>query len=177
LAKVDVVLDQLRTISICPPSSAKSVKWVYSSDHPADLEQFKIAASGEEKERGSYEVVALGGTFDHLHAGHKILLTMACSIATRKIIVGVSDDELLGKKKWREHLEGIDERIRNVERFIELVRPGIQHQVVPLKVCRSVNLLRIALRKGSWSLKAHKCSSLSRRTFMDQRRQIQIFKL
>ena len=37
-----------------------------------------------------YPVVALGGTFDHLHAGHKILLSMAAWIAARKIIVGVT---------------------------------------------------------------------------------------
>jgi pantetheine-phosphate adenylyltransferase len=37
-----------------------------------------------------YPVVALGGTFDHIHAGHKILLSMAAWIAERKIIVGVT---------------------------------------------------------------------------------------
>mgnify|MGYP002718671144 FL=1 len=37
-----------------------------------------------------YPVVALGGTFDHLHSGHKILLTMAASITSRKLIVGVT---------------------------------------------------------------------------------------
>ena len=46
----------------------------------------------------TYPVVALGGTFDHLHAGHKILLSMAAWIADEKLIVGVtgtcrSDDE------------------------------------------------------------------------------------
>jgi hypothetical protein len=39
---------------------------------------------------GKYPVVALGGTFDHLHAGHKILLSMAVWITGRKLIVGVS---------------------------------------------------------------------------------------
>lgn len=38
----------------------------------------------------SYPVVALGGTFDHLHAGHKILLSMAAWIASTKVIVGVT---------------------------------------------------------------------------------------
>lgn len=37
-----------------------------------------------------YPVVALGGTFDHLHAGHKILLSMAAWIAKEKVIVGVT---------------------------------------------------------------------------------------
>jgi hypothetical protein len=39
---------------------------------------------------GLFPVVALGGTFDHLHAGHKILLSMAAWITAEKIIVGVT---------------------------------------------------------------------------------------
>src|SRR6266702_1591698 len=38
----------------------------------------------------TYPVVALGGTFDHLHAGHKILLSMAAWIADEKVIIGVT---------------------------------------------------------------------------------------
>lgn len=38
----------------------------------------------------SYDVVALGGTFDHLHAGHKILLSMSAWIASKKVIVGIT---------------------------------------------------------------------------------------
>lgn len=37
-----------------------------------------------------FPVVASGGTFDHLHAGHKILLSMAAWIAQKKLIVGVT---------------------------------------------------------------------------------------
>jgi hypothetical protein len=37
-----------------------------------------------------FSVVVLGGTFDHLHAGHKILLSMGAWIASEKIIVGVT---------------------------------------------------------------------------------------
>lgn len=38
----------------------------------------------------SHPVVALGGTFDHLHAGHKLFLSMAAWIASDKLIVGVT---------------------------------------------------------------------------------------
>jgi hypothetical protein len=38
----------------------------------------------------SYPVVALGGTFDHLHAGHKILLSMGAWITNQRLIVGVT---------------------------------------------------------------------------------------
>ena len=37
-----------------------------------------------------YPVGALGGTFDHLHAGHKILLSMGAWIAKEKLIVGIT---------------------------------------------------------------------------------------
>ncbi|CEQ42385.1 SPOSA6832_04212 [Sporobolomyces salmonicolor] len=82
----------------------------------------------------------MGGTFDHLHAGHKILLTMACAITSHKLIVGVSDDALLKNKKFKEHLEPLQYRISAVEHFIELVRPSLGHQVVALQV-RSFRLL------------------------------------
>ena len=38
----------------------------------------------------TYPVVAMGGTFDHLHSGHKILLSMAAWIAHEKVIVGMT---------------------------------------------------------------------------------------
>ena len=37
-----------------------------------------------------FPVVALGGTFDHLHAGHKILLSMGAWLAREKLIVGIT---------------------------------------------------------------------------------------
>ena len=43
-----------------------------------------------DKVKPSLPVVALGGTFDHLHAGHKILLSMAAWITREKVIVGVT---------------------------------------------------------------------------------------
>lgn len=43
----------------------------------------------------AYPVVALGGTFDHLHAGHKILLSMAAWITGKKLIVGVTGNSLI----------------------------------------------------------------------------------
>jgi Cytidylyltransferase-like len=54
---------------------------------------FPLAATAPRESETSpprYPVVALGGTFDHLHAGHKILLSMAAWIAERKVIVGVT---------------------------------------------------------------------------------------
>jgi len=85
---VDVIIDSMRSIPFCIPPNANSINWTYSPS-PEENEG-KERVGEEEKGKASYEVVAMGGTFDHLHAGHKILLSMACSIASRKLIVGVS---------------------------------------------------------------------------------------
>jgi hypothetical protein len=37
-----------------------------------------------------FDVVALGGTFDHLHAGHRLLLASAALIATKKLYIGIT---------------------------------------------------------------------------------------
>lgn len=37
-----------------------------------------------------FHKVAVGGTFDHLHAGHKILLTMTALSTRKSLIVGVT---------------------------------------------------------------------------------------
>ncbi|KAF8077699.1 hypothetical protein FPV67DRAFT_8770 [Lyophyllum atratum] len=78
-------------------------------------------------------VVALGGTFDHLHAGHKILLSMGAWIASQKIIVGVTDDVLLMKKSNREMLQPLSERIACVRAFLTRFRPGIEYEIVPIQ--------------------------------------------
>ena len=75
-------------------------------------------------------VIAMGGTFDHLHLGHRSLLTaMALLGASRKeqpdeprrLIVGITGDEMLKKKKFHELLEPWDERQDAVARFLNAI--------------------------------------------------------
>lgn len=44
---------------------------------------------------GIYDTIALGGTFDHLHAGHKVLLTLAAYISRKKVVIGVTGEIFL----------------------------------------------------------------------------------
>lgn len=67
------------------------------------------------------DVVALGGTFDHLHDGHKILLTVAASLARKKIIIGITGPKLLTNKKYEKELESYDERRAETLRFLRKV--------------------------------------------------------
>ena len=120
---------------LSPGSTNASEPHILEPPHPDAPSQFRV--------------VVLGGTFDHLHAGHKILLSMAGLIASEKIIVGVTgthsdfltdsvsncpiDDTLLTKKSNKEVLEDLPTRISKVTEFLALFRPGLQYEVVPIQ--------------------------------------------
>ncbi|THG98684.1 hypothetical protein EW026_g3533 [Hermanssonia centrifuga] len=79
-----------------------------------------------------FPVVALGGTFDHLHAGHKILLSMAAWITQEKLIIGMTDDSLLQKKANKDVIQPLPERISCTHKFLELFKPSLAYDLVPL---------------------------------------------
>jgi len=54
--------------------------------------------SNDNLEFFKYEAVCLGGTFDHMHLGHKLLLSKALLCTKKRILVGVTTDVLLKKK-------------------------------------------------------------------------------
>lgn len=70
-----------------------------------------------------FHTLALGGTFDHLHSGHKILLTMAAWIASHRLIVGITDDQLLINKQHANRLQSLPERKQAVHDFLQRVGP------------------------------------------------------
>ncbi|KAJ1772717.1 hypothetical protein IW140_002585 [Coemansia sp. RSA 1813] len=80
----------------------------------------------------AYPHVALGGTFDHLHVGHKILLTGAALAATKRIVCGISAETLLEKKKYKEQLESYRVRELNVLLFLRKIRKDIIFELSPL---------------------------------------------
>ena len=68
--------------------------------------------------------VAVGGTFDHLHAGHKLLLTMTAlvldpeTISEACLTIGITGDKLLKNKSFKEELEDFPERQLAVQEFL-----------------------------------------------------------
>ncbi|KAG8862021.1 hypothetical protein FRB96_002464 [Tulasnella sp. 330] len=81
----------------------------------------------------TYPVVALGGTFDHLHPGHKILLSMSAWIASSKVVIGVTDDKLLVNKSNHEVLEPLSYRMEQVRRFMTSFKPSLEYEIVPIE--------------------------------------------
>ena len=75
--------------------------------------------------------VAVGGTFDHLHAGHKLLLSMtALAIEPeeldgpsreKSLVVGITGDELLANKKYAEQMQSWDDRQHAVREFLSAI--------------------------------------------------------
>jgi pantetheine-phosphate adenylyltransferase len=70
-------------------------------------------------ERNKYQAVCLGGTFDHMHSGHRLLLTHAALVASRRILIGIASDKLLAKKEYASLIEGFNTRSQNVSQFLE----------------------------------------------------------
>ncbi|KAJ5791649.1 uncharacterized protein N7518_008660 [Penicillium psychrosexuale] len=72
--------------------------------------------------------VVVGGTFDHLHVGHKLLLT-AVALALEpldreqkgRLTIGVTGDALLVNKKYAEFLESWEERWQSTAAFLTAI--------------------------------------------------------
>lgn len=88
-----------------------------------------VDASSEDISR----VSAVGGTFDHFHNGHKILLTASAFITKEKLIVGITDQELLEKKDFKELLQSYDYRVHTVLKFLNRVKPGLEIDPQPIR--------------------------------------------
>ena len=59
----------------------------------------------------------MGGTFDHLHEGHKFLLKTALSIS-ENIEIGLTSQSLLEKKQYASNLEDYETRKKNIKEFL-----------------------------------------------------------
>lgn len=91
--------------------------------------QTPIPEEAEEQEdisKYGHNVVALGGTFDHLHDGHKILLTIAGYLSWEKVVVGITGPELLKNKRYAEAMQSYEKRKEIVEGFLNYVYPLLQ---------------------------------------------------
>jgi len=93
----------------------------------------------DQKDQFGYPTTALGGTFDHLHAAHKLLLHLSLFLTTKKIIVGLMTPSLLVSKSNLQLLEPLDERIRKVHDFLSRIdvtrTEGTEGGGVELDVC------------------------------------------
>ena len=80
-----------------------------------------------------YKLVGLGGTFDHLHEGHKSLLRNAFKLG-KTVAIAITVTELLRTKEYKQEIESYEVRVQNVANFIskELLVSPSRFSIVPL---------------------------------------------
>ncbi|KAK4534366.1 hypothetical protein CDCA_CDCA01G0391 [Cyanidium caldarium] len=80
-----------------------------------------------------YDTVAVGGTFDHFHAGHRLLLSVARYACRRRLRIGVTGASLLQHKAAAAAMEPLSVRMRAAEQFVrqleEAAQPGTRSDV------------------------------------------------
>lgn len=78
-----------------------------------------------------YKKVAVGGTFDELHRGHKALIDKAFEIG-EKIVIGLSSDEFVSKMVKPHKTATYAERLEELEAFLEKSGLAKRAEIVPL---------------------------------------------
>ncbi|HIP25492.1 MAG TPA: phosphopantetheine adenylyltransferase [Archaeoglobus profundus] len=73
--------------------------------------------------------VAVGGTFDPLHEGHKKLLDVAIKLGGKNVMIGITDDKM-ARSRFRSVLPFII-RAENVKRYIKR-KYGFEPNIVPI---------------------------------------------
>ena len=79
-----------------------------------------------------YKKVAVGGTFDRLHDGHKALLAKAFSVG-EAVLIGVTTKEMVRKKKLSSQIEPYAVRRKNVLTYLSEQRLKERSSIVPLQ--------------------------------------------
>ncbi len=80
----------------------------------------------------------MGGTFDHLHEGHKFLLKIALSIS-ESVEIGLTTQKLLEKKKYYSKLEDYKTRQEKLKDFIKSFAKLERINIVEIKNWDDIN--------------------------------------
>jgi pantetheine-phosphate adenylyltransferase len=78
------------------------------------------------------KLVAVGGTFDKLHKGHKKLLEFSFKVG-EKVLVGLSSDELVEKLQKPHEVASYKEREKNLILFLKEKGFTNRFEIIPLK--------------------------------------------
>jgi pantetheine-phosphate adenylyltransferase len=78
-----------------------------------------------------FKKVAVGGTFDQLHRGHKALLNKAFEVGD-EVVIGLSSDEFVEKMHKKHTTASYEERFRELECFLDKSGFSERAEIVPL---------------------------------------------
>ena len=109
-------------------------KLPFTVDLTSSSDDQNLDKTKEDKADRLYDHVVLGGTFDRLHSGHKILLSQSLLRANKTITVGVtSGNEMMKNKVLPELMLSTEERIQGIKEFLSDCYPYLDaYNVVPI---------------------------------------------
>ena len=85
------------------------------------------------KEDLSWNHSVIGGTFDHIHAGHLLMLATASQSTLDTFHVGIAADELLKNKKFAEQLDSIEIRMERVRKIMNEQNPKLNLNIFQIR--------------------------------------------
>ncbi len=77
------------------------------------------------------DLVGTGGTFDRLHDGHKLLIETALKVSN-KVVIGLTTQKMLGRKKFASKIEDFETRKKNLETFISSIADLERVEIIEL---------------------------------------------
>lgn len=78
-----------------------------------------------------FKKVAVGGTFDQLHRGHKALLSRAFEVGD-KVVIGLSSDDFVAKMGKPHKTAPFEDRRRELEEYLSEKGLAKRAEIVPL---------------------------------------------
>lgn len=78
-----------------------------------------------------FDTVAVGGTFDEFHKGHRALLMKAFEVGNR-VLIGLCTDEFAKELRKPHKFAGYEERLRDLKHFLRQLDVLSRAEILPL---------------------------------------------
>lgn len=80
----------------------------------------------------SFRYVAVGGSFDQLHNGHRKLLSFTAALCSERVTVGVTGDSMLASKSYQDMIDTFPTRYESVRSFLSQIKPSLELNIVEI---------------------------------------------
>ncbi|KYQ94439.1 putative pantetheine-phosphate adenylyltransferase [Tieghemostelium lacteum] len=104
-------------------------KSYYNRSHTSSLDVFENISN---QWTPLFKGDVLGGTFDRMHPGHKVMLTMGSVLTSQYMECGVTDNSILTKKKFSQLIEPLTYRSTKTKNFLQSINPSVNYNMLQL---------------------------------------------